>query len=112
MTLLTDFKKAVKERTVAVLSTAAVGAVVAACVAGYEVGKNVALKSYVHEYVDGMFARRDQIATLRDDIASLRDTRSKSENEDVIADLDARITTLQGRLESLLNDGQINQVDD
>lgn len=105
MALVRDFIDGFKKNLIGVASTGAVGLVVAACVTGYEVGKNVAFKSYVHEYVDSAFERRDAEASLRADIASLETIRDKSENADVIADLNERIEALRGRL-------QVNQVDD
>lgn len=112
MTLIADLVKATKERAVAVLSTAAVGVVMAACVAGYEVGKNVALKSWVISHVDERFATRDRIAEMRDDISELENIRDKSEDETVVADLTDRINDLKSRLSTLIDDGQVDQIRD
>lgn len=112
MTLIADFVKAVKERAVAVISTAAVGAVVAACLAGYEIGKNIALKSWVISYIDEREALRDRIAEMRNDIAELENIRDKAEDETIIADLTDRIDDLKLRLAALLDDDQVDQIRD
>ena len=95
-----SWKQAPKTIIGAVLS-ALVAGVLALGVAVYETAKDVALRTWVVGYVQAQFRARDQIAQIEDDIASLRTTMSKSENPEVIADLEARIEEYEARIEEL-----------